>query len=360
MATTVLRPLPNFDLLPKNPRPLLIKYEETKVNVEITIETKVEPNSAQTDRWSKVAAGEMKEYQDILHDTVAKVTAKWDKLALGDMKKEAAELTRSVNNALKPMEGALTAAVEQQIKREEQGNKNLFEAKVVTVVKAGHMVITIAANAASVVATGGTNVAGWLKLAKSIVDLAKLVYDACKDEPKLRAEFLEAIGAYNSRKQVLWNQEQKATDFKHKLKFYVNKTWKSVKSMADKAEAARKKYRNEITSITQHVDGIGEKRDQLQKELNASGQLNAKDIGRGKEMIDLGTQVKGMNAHILSCQKFLDDMAYLLTESGVTVDDRTVVQKIKQLDGFKDIAASAKELRSTATELHGLIEKLAG
>lgn len=52
----MLKPQPNFDLLSRNPRPLLIKIEVSKVKVVVEIETR-QASSTMTDRMTKVAPG---------------------------------------------------------------------------------------------------------------------------------------------------------------------------------------------------------------------------------------------------------------------------------------------------------------
>lgn len=359
MATVVLKPK-TLDLLPKNPQPVFLKLESTEIKVDIAIETKA-PNSAKTDRWTKVAEAEMQRYQDIVVDTTKKVTASWDKgKSLSDRQKDAAELTKSINNACKSMEAAIEKAVKDQIKREAQGDKNLLEARIVVVAKGTFKVIAIGKDVAEIAVTAGADVTAWISLAKDIVGLGKLIADQCKDEPKLRDELLKAIGVYSTSKQRSFDEARRAADWKTKAKVKIKEIWNVEKKLADKAEAARKKYRNEVTALIQKVDSVGDKRDKLLAALKKSGTIDAKGIANGAKMIDLGKSVKTMNDRILDCQGFLDDMAYLLTENGIEVDDRTVVQKLKQLDGLGSVAKAGKELFSAATDLQEMIEKIAG
>jgi hypothetical protein len=370
MPKLQLKPQPNFDLLPNNPRPLLVKCENTKINVVIDIETK-KPCSAKTDRWEKVAVQEMERYRDIVTETVTKITSGWDKPSathdpkqLADLvtarKKSAADLTLAVNNACRSMKGAIEKAVGEQIKREAQGDANLREARIGAAVKGTVTVISIAKDVAEIAVSSGANVKAWLSLAKDIVALAQLINDQCKDEPKLREELLKAIGTYSTTKQRRWNEAKKATDWKAKAKLLAKQIWTSEKSLAEKAEAARKKYRNQVTALIQKVDGLGEKRDALLAALRKAGRPDAKGIAEGAKMVRLGKSASDMNTHILNCQKFVDDMAYLLTENGIEVDDSTFVQKLKELKNLKDVAAAGKEIFGAAKDVYDLIAAIKG
>jgi hypothetical protein len=358
MPKVILKPKPNYDLLPKNPYPLLLKCESTKVNVEIEIET-AKPNTAKTDRWTKVAEQEMERYRDIVTDTVEKVTKDWDQKPLAERKKDAETLSKSIDKAYQSMEGAIEKAVEVQIKREAQGDKNLLEARIAVAAKGTFKVIAIGADIAELAVSGGANVKAWYALAKDIYALAELIYKQCMDEAKLRNALLEAIGKYSSLKQRRFNEAEKAQDWKSKAKLFAKEFWKSEKSLADKAESSRKEYRNEVTSLIQKNDSVGDKADKLTVLLNKSGDVDAVGIAKGKQMIDLKTSVKDMNNHILSCQSFLDDMSYLLTEAGVEVDDRTFVQKLKALENLSDLKSIGKEMYDAGKNLKTVIEAIA-
>jgi len=358
MAKLILKPLPNFDLLPKNPRPLLIKIQDSKVNVLVEIETQ-QVSSAKTDRMTKVAAGVITQYRDVITDTVKKVTEGWDRMPLAEQRKSAETLNASIKKAMLSLEGAIEAAVKQQIQREAQGDKNLLEARVHVVIKGTAKVIAIGKDVAELAVSGGANVKAWISLASDIVALAKLIHDQCKKEPTLRAELLKAIGVYCSTKQRRWDEKTKAKDWKAKAKLLAKEVWESQKSLATKAEAARKKYRNEITVMIHKADDMGAKRDKLLSELNRSGDINAKSIAKGGAMMELARAAGTLNTQCLQCQDFVDDMAMLLTENGIQVDDRTALQKLQKLDNLGDLVALGKLIKTAADDLKTIIEKLA-
>jgi hypothetical protein len=354
MATVVLKPK-TLDLLPKNPQPVFLKLESTEVKVDIAIETKA-PNSAKTDRWTKVAEAEMQRYQDIVVDTTKKITASWDKgKSLSERQKDAAELTKSINNACKTMEAAIEKAVKDQIKREAQGDRNLLEARVVVAAKGSFRVIAIVKDSVEIVGSGGADVLAWRNLAKDIMGLAKLIVDACKDEARLRTDLIQSFRTYSTAKQQRLDEAVKAQDWKARMRLKLKEIWESEKKQAEKVEAQRKKYRNEVSALIQKVDGVGEKREKLLATLKKSGSINAKSISSGNEMVALGRKCKTMNDHILECQRFLDSLAPLLTEAGVQVDDRTVLQKLKQFDGLGSLKDAANALYEAASDIQDVM-----
>ena len=362
MPKVILKPKSNFDLLPKNPRPGLLKLESSQINVEIEIETKA-PNSAKTDRWTKVAEEEMQRYREIVQDTVDKVTDKWEKgegKPLSEREKDVKELSTSIGGAVKSMEAAIGKVVRQQIEREARGDKNLLEARIAVAVKGTFKVIAIGKDVAEVAVTGGADVSAWLALAKDIVSLAKLVQDQCKGEPRLREDLLKAIGSYCSTKQRRWDEAKKAKDWKAKAKLLAKEIWSSEKSLANKAEDQRKKYRNEVSAMIEKVDKIGDKRDKLQKGLEKSGGIDAKSLAARALKVKLGGSIKTLNARILDCQKFVDDMAFLLTENGVEVDDSTALEKLKDLRNLGSIAEAGNAVYKAATDVLDIVESIKG
>ena len=57
-------------------------------------------------------------------------------------------------------------------------------------------------------------------------------------------------------------------------------------------------------------------------------------------------------------EQFSNDMAFLMTEAGVKVDDRTIAQKLQALDGLGDVVKSASEIKSAAEDVKKLIENI--
>src|SRR5207253_1747632 len=138
------------------------------------------------------------------------------------------------DNAYASMEAAIKKAVEAQIKREAQGNKNLLEARIVVAAKGTFKVIAIGSDIARLAVSGGADLAAWKSLAKDIGGLAKLIYDQTLGETKIRAALLDAIGKYSTIKQQRFNEAKKAQDWKAKAKLFVKEFSKSQKSVAEK------------------------------------------------------------------------------------------------------------------------------
>ncbi len=361
------------DLCKKKPPAFLLELGNTTVEFQIEIETK-KPNTAKLDRYDKVAAAEVKRYADTIESEVERLTKDIQKLssvvrnpdepqakrekAKKEAQTKAAETTKSVQNACKAMQSAVEVAVQTQIKKEAQGDKNLLEARVFVVIKGAFGVIKVGKDVTEIVLTGGADVKAWISLAKDLAGIAKLVYDQTKDEAKLRQELLKSIGEYCSLKQRRFDEKKKADgDWKKKLKVIAKDIYKSEGKMAKKAEVARKKYRNSVTKMRQSVDTLGGKVDKAKSSLSKAPNI-IKGAPIGAKMIEMQTKAKALNDTFLAAQEFADDMAFLLTEAGVTVDDRTEAQKLKSLSNLPDALKAAKELKTAADNIVTIVEAL--
>ena len=372
MAKTKL-PKITADLCQKRPPATLLDIGNTKLDFEVEIETKA-PNTAKLDRYSKVAALAVKKYKDTIESEVERLAEDIRKLngvlrnpeepeakrkkAKAEAEKKASATSASVQKACKSLKDAVEEAVEGQIRREHQDDANLREARVFCAVKGTFSVIKIGKEVALIAGTGGANLKAWVSLCKEIAKLAQLVHDASKDEPKLRKELLEAIGAYCTLKQRRFAEKQKADkDWKKKLKLIAKEIYKSEGKSAKKAEESRKKYRNSVTKTRQSADKLGTGVDKAKEALKKAPDI-IKGAKVGAKMIELQRDAKALNDTLLSAQQFADDMAFLLTEAGVTVDDRTEMQKLKALDNLDDVYKAAKDVKAAADDIVAIVEAL--
>ncbi len=351
-----------LDLCPKKPDPKLMDVGETMVEVTVTLETKQPVPSSKFDRCVGAAETVLERYQSIIQDEVLKLEAKVKAAAakgeVDEVLKMARDTTTSVQGACRAIQGAVDKAVEDRIKKEAQGDQNLLEARIITGVKITFKVISIAKDVTEVVVTAGANVKAWVSLAKDIASLAMIIYDLTKGEEKLRAELLDAIGAYSTDKQRRVIEEEKAaTSRKAKFVFIAKEFYRKVKPLSDKTEAARKKYRNEVTSMRQHVDKLFSKIEALEKEVKKAKTLK-EGVALGAKMMEMKRNGKLVQGEFSKAEGFADDMAYLMTEAGVGVDDRTIIQKIATFNGLKDMAKGANEIRSAATDLKDMVENI--
>lgn len=358
----------------------LIDLGKTEVVVEVEVEAKEQISSA-TDRWQKVAEAEVDRYQGIVSGEIDKLVEKLRGLVSeirseADEKKRqalkrqadalAADTTTSVQGAVRSLQAAVEDAVRKQIDKEAQGDRNLREARIFVALKGAAAVIKIGKDVTELVASGGLDVSAWVSLAKDIVKLAKLIHDQTKGEEKLRQELLKAIGVYCTAKQRRFAERQKADrNWKRQAKQIAREIYKSESSLAKKAEAARKKYRNQVTAMRQEIDKLGTRADKAQAALKKLGgtqfdhETKKKIAAFGTKMINLKSSCGELNNELLRTQKFTDDMAFLLTEAGVTVDERTEQQKLKAFDNLPQAAKAGKQLKDTAESALKIIETLA-
>jgi hypothetical protein len=84
-----------------------------------------------------------------------------------------------------------------------------------------------------------------------------------------------------------------------------------------------------------------------------------------KEGVKLGAEVMKMKGNVKTCygslqnaEKFADDMAFLLTEAGVKVDDSTFMERLKNLRALPDLQAFAKDLQSAAKNLQSIVDTI--
>ncbi len=350
------------DLCPKKPDPKLLDIGQTLVTVTVTLETKKPAPSSKFDRCVKAADEVLNHYQKVVSDEIARLEGKIRgaraKRNFREMAQMAVDTTTSVQGACRAIQSAVDKAVRDRLKREAQGDQNLLEARIITGVKITFKVIAVAKDATEITVSVGADVTAWAGLAKSLYELAAIIYELTKGEEKLRQELLAAIGAMTTDKQRQLIEHQFADRSKlDKLKSMAKDVYRWYKPKADEAEEARKKYRNEVTKVRQHVDSLFSKIEKMQNSLR-----KAKDLKEGvtigaklMEMKRNGNLVKGKFA---KAEEFSDDMAFLMKEAGVEVDDRTIGQKLKSLANLGDIKDAALEIKDAAENIKSIVENI--
>ncbi len=350
------------DLCPRKPDSRLLDIGQTAVTVTVTLDTRKPPPSSKVDRCVKAADEVLAKYQKTVSEEVAQLEAKIRdaraKRNFTAMAQMAADTTTSVQGACRAIQSAVDRAVKDRLKSEARGDQNLLEAKIITGVKITFKVITIAKDATEVALTGGTDVHALYSLAKDIVGLGTIIYDLCKDEAKLRTELLQAIGAMTTDKQRQLIDHQMADRSTYlKIKAMAKDVYRWYKPKADAAEEARKKYRDEVTSMRQNVDSLFSKIDRMQSSLRQAKNL--------KEGVAIGSKLMEMKRHgnivkekFAKAEVFADDMAFLMKEAGVDVDDRTITQKLASLSNLGDVVKAGMEIKSAATDAKDLVENI--
>lgn len=392
------------DLVRKKPKLSYIEIPAYRVDIQIDVTTTgilsaSEVPSAAMKRLEDAARGELERYENTIVSEVEKIDLKIDRmLADNDPKAldEAAKLVQGINtsvkNALAAAEGAAMKAVEERLKKEIQGDKNLKEARVRTGMKWGAGAISVAGNVASLVGTMGADVTAYVSIAKTLYDLGKDLQQQLKDEEKLRKDLNEGVKAFfalreNAITQAVKRQgvDMSGIDIKHPLDsikaialkakaageevlkgrdakavavevadFIV----KSIKSQLADVEKARVAYRNHTVKTRERTDNLSSKADDLTKAMKAAKTL--KDgVKIGAKCMEAKRSVTVMATKLKDREKYLDEMEILLKGNGLTIDDRTTFQKIRQLD-LETIFTEGKELFDIAKDIYGLVSDLAG
>lgn len=350
------------DLCPRKPDPHLLDVGQTSVTVTVTLDTKKPPPSSKVDRVVKAGDEVLATYQKTISEEVAKLEAKIRdakaKRNFTEMARMAADTTTSVQGACRAIQGAVNDAVARRLKTEAQGDQNLLEARIIVGVKAAFKVITIAKDATEVALTGGTDVHALYSLVKDIASLASLIYDACKGEAKLRQELLNAIGAMTTdrQRQLIDHQMADRSTLK-KVKAMAKDVYRWYKPKADAAESSRKKYRNEVTKMRQNVDSLFTKIDKMQTALR-SAQTLKEGVAIGAKMMEMKRSGAVVKERFNKAEEFSNDMAFLMQEAGVDVDDRTITEKIASLSNLGDVVKAGMEIKSAAMDAKDLVENV--
>ncbi len=350
------------DLCPRKPDPHLLDVGQTTVTVTVTLETKEPAPSSKFDRCVKAAEEVLGQYQKTISEEVVKLESKIRdakaKRNFSAMAQMAADTTTSVQGACRAIQAAVEQAVRARLKMEAQGDQNLLEARIIAGVKVTFKVITVAKDATAVALTGGTDVHALYSLVKDIVGLSKIIYDLCKDEAALRSELLKAIGAMTTDRQRQMIDHQMADRSKFlKAKAMAKDLYRWYKPKADAAEAARKKYRNEVTKMRQNVDSLFSKIDRMQGSLRQAQTLK-EGVKIGSKLMEMKRSGNAVKEKFEKAEQFSDDMAFLMREAGVEVDDRTIVEKISSLSNIGDIVKAGTEIKDAAENIKELVENI--
>jgi len=347
------------DLCPRKPDRKILDIGNTIVTIEVTVTSEKPIVSTKLDRCVKAGQSELNRYQKIIQDDVLKladkIKATKDKMKMQQM---AADTTTSVQGACRAVQSAVQVAVKKQLTVEAQGDRNLTESRVVAVVSGAFGVIKVAKDATSLAVTAGADVSAWLSLVKDCAGLAGLVHDACKGEQVLKKDLLNAIGAMTTDKQRQVIEHQRAAkSTSAKVESLFKDLYRKYKPKADAAEAARKKYRNHVTKVRQNVDSLYGKVESLENKLKQAKDLK-EGVTIGSKMMIMKREGKELKTKFEKAEQFSNDMAFLLTEAGVKVDDRTIAQKLQALDGLGDLSKSASEIKSAVEDVKKIIENI--
>lgn len=388
------------DLVRYKPKTKYLTIDPTRVDIQIDVTTKgilsaSEVPSAAMQRLEKAAREALDVYELTIGSEVERLETKIQGLIdTGDPKQiEAADkliqgVNVSIKNALGSAQGAALKAIELRLAKEAQGDKNLKEAQVKLGFKIGVGLVTIATNVSTLVATMGADVHAYYKIAKTVYDVGKEIYEYNKGEAKLNKELMDAIKVFINlrgstimqaaerqmvntsgltitkpveamkeivgRVQTAGKEVTKGRDAKSVLLEVMDFVVKGIKAYMADVEKARVAYRNHTVKTRHKVDALSLDADKLMKAMKAA--TNLKDgVKIGAKCMALKGQVSAMAKKLEEREKFLEEMQDLMKGNGLTIDDRTALQKIKELD-VMTMLSEGKALYDAAMEVKDLIE----
>ena len=281
---------------------------------------------------------------------------------------------QAATNEVKGLNEMITKAVltcdrqiELALKKRMKSDKNLKELntefKVIVGFKATKGVVKIGVAVTGIVVSGGVNVAAWVKAVKGVVDLAKVVNEAIKKEPKIRGEMLTAVEEFTKE----WNKNSGvATGF---LAIF-----KKSKKAANKAAAKTKRYKVEVGAILKKVDKFSGKIDAVTNEANKT-MKGVKGMGepwkskiiseaamvQRKVVMEMKPQMNKMIANLNEKEAFCTEIETYLV--GKKAMDNFITSFQGQIKKFSDAPkfitpamAVASLARSTKQLVDGIIE----
>ena len=388
------------DLVRYKPKTKYLVIDPTRVDIQIDVTTKgiisaSEVPSSAMDRLEKAARDALDGYEKTIGSEVERLEIKIQTMIdSGDPKEmdAATKLIQGVNvsikNALASAEGAAKKAVEDRLKAEIQGDKNLKEAQVKLGFKIAVGVVGVSTQIAALVASHGADIHAYYSIAKTVYEVGKEIYEYNKGEVKLRQDLDVAIKAFISlrgntlmqaaarqmvdtsgltitkpvealkeivgRVQKAGAEALKGRDAKAVLVEVMDFTVKAIKSQMADVEKARTAYRNHVVKTRQKVDTMSVAADKLMKAMKSA--TNLKDgVKIGAKCMAVKSGVTAMAKKLEEREAYLTDMQDLMKGNGLTIDDRTALQKIKELD-VATILTEGKMLYDAAMEVKDLIE----
>lgn len=390
------------DLVRNKPTTTYIVIPTYRVDVQIDVTTTgilsaSEVPSAAMKRLELAATEALLKYENVIASEAERLDKKIGLMVeTGDTKTivEASKLIQGVNksieNALASAEGAALKAAEERLKKEIQQDKNLKESQIRLGIKITGAVITVATNVATLVASMGADVHAYYKLAKVCYEMGSELHQQLKNEEKLRGDLDTAIQTYiklrgnvvmqaatrqmvdtsgldpshpiDSIKVILGKVKAggeeitRGRDLKSIMSEVTDFIIKGVKSQLADVEKARTAYRDHTTKTRKKVDTLSGEADKLAKMMKSAATLK-EGVKIGSQVMGLKRGVSAMAVKLEEREKFLDEMQDLMKGNGLTVDDRTTLQKLKDLDKLT-MASSAKEVYDFASGIYDLIGEL--
>ncbi len=371
---TVTKRIKGRNLLPNKSQLTELDIKDPIVKgLVIEITSKSEPPRLLLERLEEVANKVLDKYQKIIQEEAKRLNdeiigkkgrAKIKPSEAEKFLKEAAQMAesteKSINNALKSIQGAINEAVQAELRKLGQKDRNLLEARIKVGIDITFGVIGIAGNITKLVVSSGADVTSWLSLAKGIYDLAKIIHTACTDLDTRRKELLAAIEKFAKQKSEIAKEESEAKKSKlGKVKHMGMSAYRMAAGTAEKeAIACLKRYNNSVTKTRNHVySEWSPKLNEAERAFKSA--QSVKDAQKlFKAFNDLKHKSADMTKQIQENEAFADMVENGLKEMGAKVDLRPFTERIFTKEGLIETAKFAKDAYSAASTLKDIVETI--
>jgi hypothetical protein len=374
MAVTTTRKVKGRNFLPNKSSLTELKIKDPIVKgLTIDVIAKAEVPRMKMDGLEQVAYKVMDKYQKIIQEEAQRLNdeiiglkgkAKIKPSEAAKFLKEAAQMAeateKSINNALKSLQGAIDEAVQAELRKLSRDDRNLLEARIKVGIDITFGVIGIAGNITKLAVTGGSDVSSWFSLAKGIYDLAKIIHTACTDLDTRRKNLLQAIEKFAKEQEAIAKEELEAKSSKlGKVKHFGKAAIRLASGTAQKeAIACLKLYNNSVTKIKNQVyKDFSPKLNEAEKVFkNAQTVQDAQKLF--KAFNDLKHKAADMTKQIDENEAFSALVKTSLEKMGAVVDLRPFTEKIFSKEGLIETAKFAKNTYSAASTLKDIVEAI--
>jgi hypothetical protein len=386
------------DLIRKKPATTYLEIPKYRVDVSIEVTASDPVPESKLKRLEEAARGKLDEYEKVIAEEtkrldgeIAKLMAAPSKANLERAQQMIGDANTSIAGALRGAENAADAAVQARLKKEAQGDKLLKEARVKTGVKVTVGIIKVGGSVAKLVATAGAELTSYKTIVVELVRLGLELNQQLKNEEKLRTDLVDGVQSYITlrgntimqaasrqgitdtsgisvsqplvavkalalKAKAMGNEVTKGRDAKQIATELLDFVVKGIKAKLGDAEKARKAYREHTTKTRQRTDGVSAKADKLAKAMKSAKTLK-EGVKVGAECMRIKAQVSAMAAKLDQREKFLDEMQALMKGNGLSIDDRTTLQKLAALDKTT-IIGEANSLKGGLVAIKGLVDNV--
>ncbi len=391
-TTTTFRKVDIIDLIRRRKDFPLLDIPAVRVSVQIEVTTTgllTAPPPAPSSKMARLEAtarAQFEEYEQIITSECARFSKKIDALLKQGKHKQAAavaaEVNVSVKNALNSSEAAASKAVEDAKKKESQGDKLLTEARVKTTAKIAFSGVSLAASAVKLAGTMGADVTSYLSIAKTLVSLGLEINQQIKGEKKLREDLIQGMNAYLKLRESVVMQAAKryglldlnglpgfpdvfkalaeiakGKDKSATAKELADFTIKAIGAQFHDVEQARRAYRNHAVKTRHSMDDTCAQADKMMAAAKAANTLR-EGVKIGAECLRAKSAVRKMAGVLDERIAFLASIEIMMRGCGLCCDDRTVIDKIQQLDKAT-LAAEGVDLAANLQSIYSLCTAVA-